>query len=514
VSLTGQMRAKLAAVLRRERGGSGGATPTMARASTRRESLLREAAQSAGLGAVEESREGLAGWAGALRVRLERVFGPDGRGVRITVSGPAMPAGLTVRPEGLGTAIRSARGVREVEIGHDAFDAAAWIEGNATLARAVLDAGTRQSLRALFDGRLERPDRSPRWASGRLEDGVLRVDVPEVPYPSRGRGRGEDGQRGEEPGAFVYLSGLDHLGEILTLTIALAQRLATPRDLARRLADNLKSDPVAGVRLQLVNTLAREFPDDPTTRAALRTAREDPDAEVRLRAGIALGPEGRDVLLAIAAGEGAPDETMERAVAALGWHLLTGEALAILRNALRTRREGTARACLAALGHRRGPEVVQMLAKVMAVEKPELAAAAADALGATGEVSAEGALLSALGSTHATVRIAAVRSLGRVGTTAAVGPLRDAESDSRLRGAARQAIAEIQARHAGAERGQLSLAGGEAGQLSIAEEKRGALTLADGEAGRPRVGTDDSRLDSGHGASRAERPDPTTDSAR
>ena len=43
----------------------------------------------------------------------------------------------------------------------------------------------------------------------------------------------------------------------------------------------------------------------------------------------------------------------------------------------------------------------------------------------------------------------------------------------------RQAIAEIQARLAGAEPGQLSLAGGEAGALSLADGEPGRLTLAD-----------------------------------
>ena len=149
---------------------------------------------------------------------------------------------------------------------------------------------------------------------------------------------------------------------------------------------------------------------------------------MRLRAAIALGPRGREVLLAIASGEGAEDATTERAVLALGFHLTTAEAQGILRNALRTRREATARACLRALGQRRGAGVVATLAKVLAVEKPELAAAAAEALGATGDASAEAPLLAALGSPHAAVRVAAARALGRVGTTAAVLPLKELEA--------------------------------------------------------------------------------------
>lgn len=449
--------------------------------------LWREAARAAGLAAVDESADGLAGWAGPLRVRLERFSDAESRGTRITVSGPAMPAGLTARPEGLVTAIRGVRGAREVEIGHDTFDAAAWVEGSSTVARAVLDAGNRQALRALFDGRIERPGHSPFWASGRLEDGVLRIEVPETVPVARPRVFGGGGEPGEEPGAYVYLGGLEHLGEVLGEVIALARRLATPADLARRLADNMKSEPVVGVRLQVLATLVREFPNHPATREALLAAREDPDAEVRLRAGVALGPEGRDVLLAVASGEGAEDATTERAIVALGWHLKTAEAQGVLRNALRTRREATARACLGALGQRRGAGVVSTLAEVLAVEKPELAVAAADALGATGDASAEASLLAALGSPRAPIRAAAARALGRAGTTAAVLPLKDLEArDGAARAAARQAIAEIQSRVAGAAPGQLSLAGGESGQLSLTSGEPGRLSLADSSGDTPR----------------------------
>ena len=294
----------------------------------------REAARAAGVAGLSESAGGIAGWAGPLRVRLSLYGDSESSGTRITVLGPALPAGLTIRPEGLASAVRGARGVREVEIGHDTFDAAAWIEGDATVARAVLDAGTRRAIRALFAGRLDRPGKTPFWASGCLEDGVLRVDVPQAP-PSRGPRLSDNHEPGEDPGAYVYLGGQEHLPEVLAEVIALARRLATPEDVARRLADNLKAEPVAAVRLQCLATLAREFADHPATGEALLAASEDPDAEVRLRAAVALGPKGREVLLAIARGEGAEDATTERAVLALGFYLTTEEAGGILRSALR-----------------------------------------------------------------------------------------------------------------------------------------------------------------------------------
>jgi len=64
-------------------------------------------------------------------------------------------------------------------------------------------------------------------------------------------------------------------------------------------------------------------------------------------------------------------------------------------------------------------------------------------------------------------------------------PLKEAEAraaGSAFSRAARQAIAEIQARLPGASPGQLSMASGEAGSLSLVEDERGRLSLpSDGE---------------------------------
>jgi HEAT repeat protein len=450
----------------------------------------KEAARAAGLASVEESRNLLAGWTGNLRVHMSRFEGPRGHGTRISVSGPGIPAGLTVRPEGWGGSVRGFH-VREIEVGDEAFDRAAWVEGPPALVRSLLDAGTRRALLALFEGRLERPRLTDFWADGQVEDGELRVDLLEVPPPVKaafveiadalaGTGANQDQDAPTEGciGAF------ERLPDALAAALALARRLAPPDDVARRLAENLRSEPLAGVRLRCLTALAREFAGHPATRDALLAAREDPDAEVRVRAGIALGPEGRETLLRVAHGEGAPDETTERAVAALGEHLTLADAQEILRDALRTRRERTARACLGAIGFRGGEQAVRTLANVLAVEKGDLGTAAAEGLGETGEASAEVPLVVALASPFAAVRSAAARSLGSVGTTAAVAPLKALEArDSAARVAARQAVAQIQARARGAAPGQLSLAGAESGALSLADGEAGRVSLAD-EGGR------------------------------
>jgi hypothetical protein len=417
----------------------------------------REAARRVGLERVSETVSELVGWAGPLRVRLSGYVAGRTAG-RITFSGPGLPAHLTIRHEDLDFWMRPARGVRDIETGDAAFDEVARVEGSPAVARAVLDAETRRMFLGLVQGRLERERLAPFRAFAWLKEGELTVEVPE--------GGGH----------------LARLPEILEGVLAFARRLAPPRDPARRIAENLKGEPEAGVRRQSLAFLAREFKDHTATREALLAAREDPDAEVRLRAGLALGPDGRDVLLAVAGERGVDDATAERAVVGLGALLTVEEARGLLRDALRSRRLRAARACLGALGRREG-EAVATLAKVLALEAPELAVAAAEALGETGDAGAEPPLVSALGSPHETVRVSAARALGRTGTASAVVPLRESEaSDPRLRAVARQAIAEIQSRAKGALPGQLSLAESNAGALSIAEDEPGQLSLA-GEAG-------------------------------
>jgi len=203
--------------------------------------------------------------------------------------------------------------------------------------------------------------------------------------------------------------------------------------------------------------LAREFPRHPATRDTLLAVREDRSEEVRLRAGMALGEEGRETLLDLVARAGTGDSCAARAISALGERLPEGLAEATLRRALGgAGRPETAQACLEALGRLGRPE-------------------------------AEGLLIEALRSLDPQVKAAAARALGRAGTVAAVAALREAmrPRGDLLGSVGRQAIAEIQARLAGAEPGQLSLAGGEAGALSLADGEPGRLTLAGEERDRP-----------------------------
>jgi hypothetical protein len=403
--------------------------------------IWRDAARRAGLTDVEEAEGGIfegehvAGLAGPLRVRLESYRrGKYENGTKIVVTGLGHGAGgLSLRREGLSTAFEKRFiGEREIEIGDPQFDAEYYVQGQAPLALALLDPGTRRSLGALMRGRVAVPGRGSIEVDPSLSDGVLEVQVKESGFSDN----------------------RERVPEILAGVLEVARLLIKPPDVAARLASNLQAEPEAGARLRGVLMLSREFPHHPATREALLAAREDPSEEVRLRAAMALGEEGRTTLLALVESAGTDDACAARAVAALGDRLSAGQAEAALRRALGgAGRPQTAQACLEALGRSGSPEH-------------------------------EPLLLEALRSDDPAVSIAAARALGRAGTVAAVPALRETTTAAvrgELRSAARQAIAEIQARLTGAEPGQLSLAGGEAGALSLADGEPGRLSLAEGD---------------------------------
>jgi hypothetical protein len=470
-----------------------------AREARARMAAWRGWAAEAGVADLLDRGDGvLSGSAGDLRVQLRKYVEDEVHGTRVEIWGPRLARGLRLGPEGPGSLL-GFRDRKEIEIGDDAFDREVSVQGPPALALALLDDVLRGSVRSLVRGQLHLPGHTALWASGRLDDGVLRIDVPQRSNAARGRVYDKD-HREVEPAGRTYLDGEHKLPQVLRVGLELAARLSRPEDLPRRLAERMAAEPEARVRLKLVLTLLREFPEEAAARQAALAARDDPDADVRLRAGIALGAEGRDVLIGVAGGEGAEDGTSARAVAALGDSLTLAQATEFLKKALRTQREATARTCLKALGRQGGSEAIQTLKQVLAVEaglrrwpRRALAIDAAAALADTGDPSVEPALLAALQSPSTMVGIAAAQALGRVGTAAAVVPLREAEArDPSLRSPARQAIAEIQARLGGAAPGQLSLAaGGEAGQLSMAEdEEMGRLSLS---SGAPSQGAPDER---------------------
>ncbi len=411
----------------------------------------RTAAQRVGLTDLQEEAGGLlrGGWlrgrSGPLDIRLERRQdgGKERYRTLISIGGLGHgTGGLSLRREDFAATVRRFLG-SEIEIGSPAFDAAHFVQGPAALALALLDAETRRKLADLLAGSLQ-----GRRVRAALRDGVLEV------WP-RERGRGLPAKQ---------------LAKLLEGVIDVARRLVAPSDLASCIAQNLREEPEPGVRLQSVIVLARELPQHPATRQVLLAAREDASAEVRLRAAAALGGEGRETLLALLASDETDDACAARAVLALargGDGLAAEKAEAELRRALARRHEETVLACVEALARRSRAE-------------------------------SERLLLQALRMGKARVGVAAAGVLGRMGTAGAIAPLRKAAAplwSGEVGQAARQAIAEIQARLTGAAPGQLSLTGSDAGALSLTGHEPGRLSLAGGGPAGPDAAENDAAED-------------------
>jgi HEAT repeat protein len=438
-------------------------------ASRTRGEAWRRAARAAGVSDLVSTdllgiETGVTGRAGMLRVTLERYkHGRHERGTRVVIDGLGHPSyEFALRKEGLGSAIEKVFGEREIELGDDEFDRRAYIHGSPRVVHAVLGGETRSLVGELIDGRIPTGGSQTLKARVAVSDGALRAEIPEKAF---------------RPGG-------ERLPEALVTLLKAARGLALPDDIPARLAGNARSDALPQVRLSNLLTLTRDYPDYEATKTALRAACEDADDEVRLRSAMALGEEGRDVLLGLASSTEVADGRSARAVTALGEHLDPDVAGRILHEALQARRRATARASVLALGRVGRAEVIEPLAETLDEEDDALVVAAANALGAIGDPAAEPPLIAALDREGPSIWPAIAEALGQVGTAAAVAPLREMASrfpfDLGLRRASRQAIAQIQSRLTGATPGQLALADGDTGQLSLAEKGLvGQVSLAD-----------------------------------
>jgi hypothetical protein len=346
---------------------------------------------------------------------------------------------------------------REIELGDERFDDHVWVHGPPEIVRALLDAETRDIVRRLLGGRLELPGRRPLAVSDvAMANGELSVTLVEHTTPPS----------------------VHKLEEAIETLLELAQRLERPPEVASRLAANLEHEPQWRVRLRGLELLATNYPNDPATIAAMRHGLRDRHAAVQLQAAVALGEEGRDTLLAIAAGD--VDDDSARAIELLGERLPAELALSLLRQALQTGRVATADASLRALGRVTSAEAGELLSKVLASESGRLALAAAYALGERGAPDGEPALLAALQRDEPDLLIPVAEALGRCGSAHAVLPLMEVAevANPELRRAAEKSVAMIQSRLIGTEPGQLTLTDLRSGELSLADDDpRGRLSL-------------------------------------
>jgi hypothetical protein len=274
----------------------------------------------------------------------------------------------------------------DVRTGHAPFDETFHVQGSEARVRALLSEDVRSGLLAIVN-------QAPRAIEVSLHGKELRVVLPAPPL----------------------LPLNDPVEKMAQRMVAVARRL-DGADLPARLAENAR-DRVPEVRLNSLRSLLREYPDHHAAEAVVREAIHDSDPHVRVTAAVALGADGHDTLLELAA----------------------------------------------------SPEV-----------EADVAARAVTALGQEPPAGVEPILLAALTREAAEVRLAAAQALATAGTSAAVLPLQEAahRHGGALKAAARQAIDAIQSRLRGATPGQVTLSAEEAaGHVSLAEGAAGQVSL-------------------------------------
>src|SRR5215213_7439123 len=204
--------------------------------------------------------------------------------IRVEVPGPPGFSGVRIRREA-----ERPPGAREVEIGDERFDSTFYVEGPTRLLSVLLDAETRRLLvRVNAEGRLA------------ITGGEIRIKTSDKDVET-----------------------------LLPLLLDLTRRFSEEVDIAQRLAENAREDPTAGVRLRNLLFLIREFPGEPGTLETLRAACSDPSPQIRLRACMVLGTEGRDVLAELAESL-EDDDSSAQAVAHLGQDLSFERTRALL----------------------------------------------------------------------------------------------------------------------------------------------------------------------------------------
>jgi len=289
-----------------------------------------------------------------------------------------------------------------------------------------------------------------------------------------------------EDGAIAWTSGSDILN-----SRGIVRRVKLVRDLAeslrdiggdipRRLADHATKDRVLGVRLANLRVLNEKFPEAPETREANRKALRDDNPEVRILAAPFVGEEGLQVLSRLATWAPKVVSSIRiRAFRRLVESSPRATALGMLDDYLEN---GKGRRLLAAVyecGRLRHRAAVPKLIAFLDSKTPALSAEAACALGDIGDPSAEQPLIEALRSGRGEILLAVVAALGRAGTVRAVAPLQEAalwpQLSPNAKAATEAAVAAIQARVPGADRGQL--------EITEVAQNSGGLSLAKDSAG-------------------------------
>lgn len=284
------------------------------------------------------------------------------------------------------------------------------------------------------------------------------------------------------------------LVEMLELLSQLTQRLTvTNGSLHQRLADNAKSDPSPGVRLQSLRFLTDAATRTPSELLAstARVLLTDEQVSVRLLAALQLGPEGSPVL-----GELVMNPQVATALRVQALRELDTQGApdldAVLAKLLGPSPPELVCTALTIIAARRLDVFSAAVVECAASEHESVRVAAAAALGSLSASAGEATLIRLLSDSSSDVQCASATSLGVTGSVAAVEPLlplAERFGRAQLRQAARGAIGRIQSRLGNAEAGSLSLADDHelAGAVAIADAptalRVGEVSLVEDTAG-------------------------------
>ena len=340
---------------------------------------------------------------------------------------------------------------RCVETGDAAFDKRTRVEGELMEVLAALGENTRLLVNDLMK-------------FGRLEIGELTTS-----YLTR---------RKDTPSAELLVERIHRL-------VALDEAIASPAvDPSTRLAENALTDSVPLVRLANFEQLISLYSGRELTNDVAVNLLKSQDPQLKLLAAIYLDDaRGWAVMRTLATQQGLDVELREIALVRLCDKSPASESLPVLRQicaesespaVLRT-------AAMREIARLKLRELLPLLLSEVGKADDATLAVLAEAIGAIGDPSSEGALLSRLAVEDTDARVAVVKALGLVASTAAVDDLLPLAHGIGLPGsvtaAAREAIARIQSRLLGAAEGQLSISdpAKEVGALSLSDTQ-GALS--------------------------------------
>ena len=351
---------------------------------------------------------------------------------------------------------------KEIEVGHSSFDEIVRVRGVESTVLALLDANARRCVADFI-----------RTHKGMIKDGDVSCEV---------SGRERNGPLLEA-----------RLRAMLEIAVALTLR---HDEVTARMADNVRDDPAAGVRLRNLEYLCRHYRLSKECKTACERALHDKSPRIRLLAAKSIGARGVGVLEAILDDQGAPRDVVLSAYALLVDRLPRQDLERRTHAILRGSHDPLVVEALVVVADQRIVAARERTLALVSQRHPTVVAAAARALGVIGEGLDSPTIAALLDHEEDTVKIAACEALAKIGRVDAVEPLLEHTKgmfkNGDLKRVARGAVEAIQSRAGDVGGGRLSVVEQQGlGALSVAKNEPGALSVAKGEAGSTSIVDDD-----------------------